>query len=185
MNESLQSLIQGKTNQDLRVLVDELLPLLKQGLIPQSLLIFNTHDRPLLHVAELDAFDLLKKYSPWGIKLHFKTEKFLAVSRQTSFTLETGDYEKQIINGSVFIHLHTHGEVSIFLFNAVSGALERVYHSTFNEPQSFNPNDQRAGKSVLLNLWKKSLSVVMCPIFKKEFLKNVNTIQVAQKKKAN
>jgi hypothetical protein len=185
MNERLQALIKDKTHQDLPGLVAEIVPLIKQGLIPQSLLIFNTFDRPLLEVSELDAFDLLKKYSPWGIKLHFKAEKFLAVSRQTSFTLDSGDYEKQILSGRVFLHLHAHGQVSIFLLEPASGALERVYHSTFTEPLNFSPTDQRANKSLLLSLWKKSSSAAMCPTFKEEFLKNITTINVAQKKQAN
>lgn len=190
MNERIQTLIQDKTSQDLKGLVEEIVPLLKQGLIPQSLLIFNTHPaeptnaRPL-QVVELDALDLLSKYSPWGIKLHFKTEKFLAVSRQTAFTLETGDYEKSIMEGKVFLHLHTHGEVSIFLLDLASGDLQRVYHSTFTEPLVFNLNDHRADKSLLLSLWKRSLSAGMCPIFKADFLKKIATIQVAQKKGSN
>lgn len=185
MSERIQSLIQGKTHQDLKSLVDELLPLLKQGLIPQSLLIFNTYDNRALQMAQFDALHLLEKYSPWGIKLHFKAQKFLAVSRQTAFTLEASDYEKSIMAGKVFLHLHAHGEVAFYLLEPSSGVIERVYHSTFNEPLEFNPNDSRASKSFLLNLWKKSMSAMKCPTFKSTFLKNINTIHVAQKKRSN
>ncbi len=176
----LNKLIKGKTVQELPSLITSIKSLISQGHIQQSVLIYNEFDKEELKVASFDANEMLSKFSPWGIKLHFKAHKFIAISNQTAFTIEAMDYEREISRENFFIQISSFNLSKILLFNKTTGEATIKYERVFNEYEAVSSD-----LPVLDSLLDKAKELSNEELFKKKFSRALTGILESQKRKAH